>query len=111
MPIIKSFYGDEGTFFAPQMYRAHMSDFYLRQETYKALEKTDKRAAGQYYRRHRELLAMESYVKGIEKRVRDMKQRGTTINDSQMQKTFKNFNRRMNTVDKKKVRRIISDRK
>jgi len=110
MPIVKSFYGDEGTFFAPQMYRANMADHYLRWETYKDLEKTNKSAAAEFYRRHVETLRFHKMVQATEKRVRLLKDQDVKINDSRMQKLFKQFNRRYNTLEKKTLRRRIKER-
>ena len=109
LPVIKSFYGDEGTFFAPQMYRANMGDHYLKWEMYNNLEKTNKKAAREFYRRHVETLRLHDHIKAVEKMVKELKGRGVAANDSRMQKLFKRFNRRYNALEKKKVRRRTAE--
>jgi hypothetical protein len=99
MPIIKSFYGQESEFFAPQMYRENMADYWLKKETFNELKKTNPEMAGEFYRRHREVLGQEPLVKLTEKRIRE-----------RMQREMKQFNRRFNTVHRNKVKRRIIER-
>ena len=110
MPIFKSFYGDESQFFTPQMYRENMADYYLKKETLDDLKKVDLKAAGEFQRRHREVLAQETLVKTYEKRIRELKKSGLKISDSRMQKEMKQFNRRFNTIHSQTVKRRIIER-
>jgi len=109
-PIVKSFYGDEPNYFAPEMYRANMGDYWEKKETYDYLYKRDKKAAYDFKKRHYEVLRMEDYVKQTEKRVRDLKKKDVMINDSRMQKLFKQFNRRYNTVELQTMKRRVQER-
>ena len=109
-PILKSFFADEGSYFAPDMYRTNMADFWSKMETYNDLKKTDKRAAAEFRKRHYDVLRMEDYVKGAEKRVRELKKRGVKTSDSRMQSEYKRFNRRFNTVEKITMKRRIKER-
>jgi hypothetical protein len=110
MPIIKSFYGEESEFFAPQMYRENMADYWLKKETFNELKKTNPTMASEFYKRHKEVLGQEPFVKLVEKRIRELKKQGVKISDSRMQREMKQFNRRFNRVHRNKVKRRIVER-
>jgi hypothetical protein len=109
-PIVKSFLGDESNWFAPEMYRANMGDFWQKKETYDDLYKTDRAAAAQFRVRHFEVLHLEALVKKTEKRVRELKKKGVKLSEARMQREFKLFNRRYNSVETQVMKRRIKER-
>jgi hypothetical protein len=109
-PILKSFYHDESKAFAPQMYRANMGDFWYKKETYDGLKKNDPKSAAEFYKRHYEVLSLESMVKSTEKRIRELKKLDVKSSDSRMQREFKLFNRRFNTVETQTLKRRVKER-
>ncbi|HET6455319.1 MAG TPA: LPD38 domain-containing protein [Armatimonadota bacterium] len=110
VPILKSFLGEVPDYFAPEMYRANMGDYWLKKETFDDLKKADPKAATEFYRRHYEILSMEDLVKETEKRIREMKKSGVELRESRMQREFKLFNRRYNQVETKTMKRRIKER-
>jgi hypothetical protein len=109
-PIVKSFLRDESKYFAPQMYRANMGDFWYKKETYDGLKKNDPKSAAEFYKRHYEVLSLESMVKSTEKRIRELKKLDVKSSDSRMQREFKLFNRRFNTVETQTLKRRVKER-
>lgn len=107
VPVLKSFFAEESQFFAPNMYRANMGDYWIKKETYDELTKTDPKAAADFYKRHKNVLAIEEIVKATEKRVRELRKAGVTVKDSRMQNEFKKFNRRYRTIELQTLKRRL----